>query len=114
MIKKTRNNKGISQAIIGNKKIDISNEVCSTELELPDEFKTGTLLDSYMQLLALIGQMGVSILDINNEYEEYVKNMKKYEKKFRPGEEGGITDGLFTGFSFSLCYLFFHSKKQLG
>jgi hypothetical protein len=62
---------------------------------LPDSERTGTPLDDYMEVFTFLGLIGQRILRFEDDGRELKKLVSKFEKRFRPGEESGITDSFF-------------------
>jgi hypothetical protein len=69
--------------------------VQTPESWFPHNERTGTLWDAYMELIPIIAQYGNKIMDFEKDGREFKKAVLDFEKRFRPGEEGGITDSYF-------------------
>ncbi len=62
---------------------------------LPEEFKTGTMLDEYMIIYKGVMLQG-KILTQFGEYKEILTEASgDFQRKFKIGQPGGLTDGLF-------------------
>ena len=62
---------------------------------LPPSDRTGTLWDDYMELIPIIALYGKKIMDFDKDGREFKKATSNFEKRFRPGEEDGISDSCF-------------------
>ncbi len=67
---------------------------------LPDDRKTGTPLDDYLELLPLLGLYEQKIVQFDADGPEYKKVRNAFEKRYRPGAAGGLMD------SHSLTWLY--------
>lgn len=61
----------------------------------PESERTGTLWDEYMELIPGVMMYGKKILQFDKDGKDLKKAVDKFEKRFRPGEEGGISDSFF-------------------
>jgi len=57
--------------------------------------RTGTPYDDYMEIFALLMMYGQKILRFEDDGRELKKAMSGFEKRFRPGDPGGLTDSFF-------------------
>jgi|GEM_PF-1001571 len=62
---------------------------------IPDSLRTGTPFDDYMELFPLIGLVGQRIIQFEPQGKELKAVTSGFEKRFRPGRPGGLTDSLF-------------------
>jgi hypothetical protein len=62
---------------------------------LPDDQRSGTPFDDYSELLPLIALYEHKIVQFEAEGPELKKARKNYEKRYRPGEKGGLLDSHF-------------------
>lgn len=67
----------------------------SSGLFLPDSERTGTIWDDYMDVFPFIGFIGQRILRFEEDGPELKKLTSQFKKRFRPGEEDGISDSFF-------------------
>jgi len=65
------------------------------DISVPEEFLTGTRLDDYMHLIEPVYMYYHGLVEFDNDRKELKKFVKDFEKKFRPGSDDGITDGLY-------------------
>jgi hypothetical protein len=61
----------------------------------PPSERTGTLWDDYMELIPIFALYGKKVMDFEEDGKAFRKAVSNFEKQFRPGEEGGITDSFF-------------------
>ncbi len=66
-------------------------------VRIPDDEQTGTPMDDYFDLLPLFALHEQKIVQFEPDGPELKKISTRYEKHFRPGEEGGLLDSHFTG-----------------
>ncbi len=64
-------------------------------LFLPASERTGTPWDDYMDVFPFLGIIGQRILRFEEDGPELKKLTSQFEKRFRPGEEDGISDSFF-------------------
>jgi hypothetical protein len=64
-------------------------------LFVPDSERTGTPFDAYMDVFPFLGLYGQKIHRFEEDGRELNKLLSQFEKRFRPGKEGGITDSFF-------------------
>lgn len=64
-------------------------------IALPDDLKTGTKLDLYMELINVVMMYGQKIAQFEKDGKELVKTYGSFEKRYKPGTDGGINDSLF-------------------
>jgi hypothetical protein len=69
--------------------------VQTPESFFPQTERTGTLWDDYMELIPMVALYGRKIQDFDKDGREFNKATTDFEKRFRPGERGGITDSIF-------------------
>lgn len=69
--------------------------VQTPESWFPSSERTGTLWDDYMEVIPIIAMYGKKIMDFDQDGPEFKKAVSNFEKQFRPGEKGGITDSFF-------------------
>jgi len=62
---------------------------------IPPSLLTGTSSDDYLQVIPLLGMYGEKILRFEKDGGELKKAVSRFEKKFRPGKIGGLTDSFF-------------------
>jgi hypothetical protein len=65
------------------------------DLSLPEELKTGTRLDDYMELMQAVVLYYQGLTEFDTDRKELNKAVKDFEKRFRPGTDDGVTDGLY-------------------
>jgi hypothetical protein len=73
----------------------LSNDVES--FAIPEDLKTGTPLDEYQLLFKGIALYGQGLKQFGDDKEALCGVHDHYEKRFRPGTAGGVSDGLFMG-----------------
>lgn len=56
---------------------------------------TGTSYDDYFHIIPAIATYGEKVLRFEKDGKELKKAVSRFEKRFRPGEKGGITDSFF-------------------
>lgn len=69
--------------------------VQTPESWFPHTNRTGTLWDDYMELIPAIAMYGKKIIDFEKDGQKLGKAVADFEKRFRPGEKGGIIDSIF-------------------
>ena len=62
---------------------------------LPDDQKTDTPMDAYFALLPLLALREQKIIQFDQDGPELKKARNRYEKRYRPGEDGGLLDSHF-------------------
>lgn len=62
---------------------------------IPPSLLTGTSYDDYFQVIPLLGVYGEKVLRFEKDGRELKKAVSRFEKKFRPGKKGGLTDSFF-------------------
>ncbi|MDH4272562.1 MAG: SEC-C metal-binding domain-containing protein, partial [Candidatus Aminicenantes bacterium] len=62
---------------------------------IPPEHRTGTPLDDYMELLPIICAYGQKILRFEEDGPELKRAISRFEKRYRPGKKGGLTDSFY-------------------
>ena len=65
------------------------------DFSLPEDMKTGTILDEYMMLFQGIVIFGQGIKQFGDDKKELNEAIKDFESRFRPGEPDGVSDGIF-------------------
>ena len=65
------------------------------EPTIPPSLLTGTSYDEYFQVIPLVATYGERISRFEKDGKELGKAVLRFEKKFRPGKKGGITDSFF-------------------
>lgn len=65
------------------------------DFSLPEELMTGTRLDEYMQLMQMVAIYHQGLTEFDDDRKELKKAVKDFEKRFRPGTDQGISDGLY-------------------
>jgi hypothetical protein len=65
------------------------------ETWFPHTEHTGTFWDEYMTLIPGIALFAKKIMDFDQDGPEFKAATEDFEERFRPGEEGGITDSIF-------------------
>lgn len=61
-------------------------------LLLPDDQRTGTPIDDYFELLPFLALHEQKIVQFEADGPELKKARNRYEKRYRPGEDGGLLD----------------------
>jgi len=69
--------------------------VQTPESWFPPSERTGTLWDDYIEVIPIVAMYGRKIMDFDEDGPEFKRAVSDFEKQFRPGEEGGITDSFF-------------------
>ena len=69
--------------------------VQTPESWFPPSERTGTLWDDYMEVIPIVAIYGKKIMDFDKDGPEFKRAVSDFEKQFRPGEKGGITDSFF-------------------
>ena len=69
--------------------------VQTPESWFPPSERTGTLWDEYMEVIPIVAIYGKKIMDFDKDGPEFKRAVSDFEKQFRPGEKGGITDSFF-------------------
>jgi CheY-like chemotaxis protein len=59
---------------------------------LPDDQRTGTPMDDYFVLLPFLAIHEQKIIQFDPDGPELKKARKNYEKRYRPGKDGGLMD----------------------
>ena len=62
---------------------------------IPESERTGTPYDDYMEVMPLLGLYAQKVRQFEPDGKELKKNVSAFEKKYRPGRPGGLTDSLF-------------------
>ncbi len=62
------------------------------EFRIPDDQRTGTPLDDYMELFPLLTLHEQKIIQFEPDGGELKKARQNYEKRYRPGEDDGLMD----------------------
>ena len=62
---------------------------------LPEDQKTGTPMDEYFALLPFLALHEQKIVQFDQDGPELKKARNRYEKRYRPGEDGGLLDSHF-------------------
>ena len=62
---------------------------------LPDDVRTGTPADKYFELLPFLGLHAQKCIQFEKDGPELKKARIRFEKRLRPGKEGGIMDSHF-------------------
>ena len=57
--------------------------------------RTGTLFDDYMEIIPLVALYEQRVMDFEKDGRELKKAVSRFEKRFHPGEENGLTDSFF-------------------
>ena len=70
------------------------------DLLLPADQRTGTPLDDYMELLPFLALHEQKIIQFESDGGELKKARKSYEKRYRPGEDGGLLDSHYVSWLF--------------
>jgi hypothetical protein len=70
-------------------------------LMLRDDQLTATPADDYFRLLPLLALHGQKVVQFDEDGPEFKKAMKSFEKRYRPGQQGGLMD------SFYISWLYF-------
>jgi hypothetical protein len=65
------------------------------DLSLPEDLKTGTRLDDYMELMQAVVLYYHGLTEFDTDRKELTKAVKDFEKRFQPGTDDGVIDGLF-------------------
>jgi len=65
------------------------------DFSLPEDMKTGTMLDEYMMLFQGVVIFGQGIKQFGDDRKALNEAIKDFESRFRPGEPGGVSDGIF-------------------
>ena len=65
------------------------------DLSLPEELKTETRLDDYMELMQAVVLNYQGLTEFDTDRKELNKTVKDFEKRFRPGTDEGVIDGLY-------------------
>ena len=72
---------------------------CGAEKEFdfsfPQDCLTGTVLDDYMRMLQGLAIFGQGIRQFDADGKKLTEATRDFEKRFRPGEPDGVTDGVF-------------------
>lgn len=69
--------------------------VQTPESWFPPSQRTGTLWDDYMEVIPFVAMYGKKIMDFDEDGSELRRAVSEFEKKFNPGEKGGIMDSFF-------------------
>ena len=69
--------------------------VQTPESWFPASQQTGTLWDDYMEVIPFVTMYGKKIMDFDEDGSELRRAVSAFEKKFNPGEKGGIMDSFF-------------------
>jgi len=69
--------------------------VQTPESWFPPSARTGTLWDDYMELIPIVAMYGKKIMDFGEDGKEFRRAVSDFEKQFRPGKKGGITDSFY-------------------
>jgi len=62
---------------------------------IPESERTGTPYDDYMDVFGFLGLFGEKILRFEHDGRELKRIISGFERRFRPGEPGGLTSSLF-------------------
>src|SRR4030042_6765737 len=62
---------------------------------IPESERTGTPYDDYIEVFAFLGLFGEKILRFEEDGRELKRIISGFERRFRPGEPGGLTSSLF-------------------
>ncbi len=65
------------------------------DLSLPDDLKTGTPLDAYLELMPVISLFYQGLLEFDGDKGELERRSRDFEERFLPGTEEGVNDGLY-------------------
>lgn len=65
------------------------------DFSLPEDMRTGTILDEYMMLFQGIGIFGQSLKQFDEARRVLNEAVKDFKRRFRPGKQGGVSDGVF-------------------
>jgi hypothetical protein len=80
------------------------------DLSLPEEHLTGTRLDDYMQLIGAVYMYYQGLVEFDDDRKELKKEAREFEKRFRPGMDDGVSDGVYM--SWLLCDLRFGRSRK--
>lgn len=69
--------------------------VQTPESWFPASQRTGTLWDDYMEVVPFVAMYGKKITQFDEDGPEFKKLVSNFEKRFNPGEKGGIRDSFF-------------------
>jgi len=65
------------------------------DFSLPEELRTGTLLDEYIVLMQAVATYGQSLIELDQDSKELKKAGDSFEKEFQPGTPVGVPDSLY-------------------
>jgi hypothetical protein len=75
---------------------------------IPESERTGTPYDEYMEVMPLLGMYAQKIRQFEEDGKELKRAVSGFEKRYRPGEPGGLTD------SFFMSWLYFDLRFGAG
>ena len=67
---------------------------------IPESERTGTPFDDYMEIMPLLGMYAQKIRQFEEDGKEMKRAVSAFEKLYRPGRPGGLTDSLFMSWMF--------------
>lgn len=70
-------------------------EAPAENLLLPEDQRTGTPIDDYFELLPFLALQERKVVQFESDGPELKKARNRYEKRYRPGEDGGLLDSHF-------------------
>ena len=62
---------------------------------VPPSMRTGTSCDDYLEVLAIVALYGEKVERFEKDGRELKKAVSRFERRFRPGKPGGLTDSFF-------------------
>jgi hypothetical protein len=66
----------------------------------PPSERTGTLWDDYIELIPAVAIYGKKVMQFDEDGKDLEKTVSDFEKHFRPGEKGGISDSFFVSWMY--------------